>query len=85
MDNVFTFFEVVEWARQCHQPLEILLLDFEKAYEWVDGDFLEGTMSRMGFLARWISGVFVLYRSASNAVTIAGYVGSPLILSKSVR
>ena len=49
LDNVFTFYEVVEWARQSHQPIAIMLLDFEKAYDRVDWDFLEGSMLRMGF------------------------------------
>ena len=49
MDNVFTFYEAVEWARQLHQPIAIMLLDFEKAYDRVDWDFLEGSMLWMGF------------------------------------
>ena len=39
LDNVFTFYEAVEWARELHQSITIMLLDFEKAYERVDWDF----------------------------------------------
>lgn len=44
LDNVFTFYEAVEWAESSHQQMDVLLLDFEKAYDRVDWDFLEGTM-----------------------------------------
>ncbi|MCO5608782.1 hypothetical protein L7F22_062998 [Adiantum nelumboides] len=36
LDNVVTFYEAVEWARQTDQPTAIMLLDFEKAYDRVD-------------------------------------------------
>ncbi|MCO5562907.1 hypothetical protein L7F22_016543 [Adiantum nelumboides] len=36
LDNVVTFYEAVKWARQTGQPIAIMLLDFEKAYDRVD-------------------------------------------------
>ncbi|MCO5559544.1 hypothetical protein L7F22_013145 [Adiantum nelumboides] len=36
LDNLVTFYEAVEWARQTGQPTTIMLLDFEKAYDRVD-------------------------------------------------
>ncbi|MCO5561093.1 hypothetical protein L7F22_014714 [Adiantum nelumboides] len=36
LDNVVTFYEAVEWARQTDQPTAIMLFDFEKAYDRVD-------------------------------------------------
>ena len=76
--------EVVEWAKASSQHLAILLLDFEKAYDRVDWDYLEGTMLRMGFPPLWISGVAGLYKSASSAVTIGSFVGDSFHLSRSV-
>ncbi|MCO5558694.1 hypothetical protein L7F22_012280 [Adiantum nelumboides] len=70
LDNVVTFYEAVEWARQTGQPTAIMLLDFEKAYDRVDWGFLEGTLHRMGFPDAWIRGISALYRSASAVVTI---------------
>ena len=62
-----------------------MLLDFEKAYDRVDWDFLEGSMLRMGFPQRWITGVSALYRSGSAAVTIGGHVGRRFALTRSMR
>ncbi|MCO5563867.1 hypothetical protein L7F22_017517 [Adiantum nelumboides] len=85
LDNVVTFYEAVEWARQLEQPIAIMLLDFEKAYDRLDWAFLQGTLSRMGFSQPWIRGIFALYRSATTAVTIGGHVGKCFTLSRSVR
>ncbi|MCO5581581.1 hypothetical protein L7F22_035469 [Adiantum nelumboides] len=85
LDNVVSFYEAVEWARQTDQPTAIMLLDFEKAYDRVDWGFLEGTLHRMGFPDAWIRGISALYRSASAAVTIGGHVGRTFALSKLVR
>ena len=35
LDNVFTFYAAAEWANATSQRLAVLLLDFEKAYEWI--------------------------------------------------
>ncbi|MCO5573137.1 hypothetical protein L7F22_026902 [Adiantum nelumboides] len=85
LDNVVTFYEAVEWARQTGQPTTIMLLDFEKAYDRVDWGFLEGTLRRMGFPDAWTRGISALYRSSSAAVTIGGHVGRNFALSRSVR
>ena len=63
----------------------MLFLDFEKAYERVDWSFLEGTLARMEFPLQWITGISTLYRSASSAVTIGGFVGRSFDISRSVR
>ncbi|MCO5597486.1 hypothetical protein L7F22_051564 [Adiantum nelumboides] len=65
MANVVTFYETVEWARQTEQPIAIMLLDFEKAYDKVDWDFLEGTLSRMGFPQSWIQVISALAQIAT--------------------
>ena len=39
------------------QDLAMLFLDFEKAYDRVEWDFMEATPLRMGFPNIWIRGV----------------------------
>ncbi|MCO5609406.1 hypothetical protein L7F22_063632 [Adiantum nelumboides] len=85
LDNVVTFYEAVEWARQTEQPIAIMLLDFEKAYDRVDWGFLQGTLSRLGFPDAWIRGISALYRSATAELTIGGHVGRTFTLSRSVK
>ncbi|MCO5593972.1 hypothetical protein L7F22_047991 [Adiantum nelumboides] len=67
------------------QPTAIMLLEFEKAYDRVDSDLLEDTLSRMGFSQLWIQGISAFHRSATVAVTIGGHVGRSFTLSQSMR
>ena len=53
-DNITLFWEMVAFAKLHKQDLVVIFLDFEKAYDRVDWDFMEGTLLRMGFLNRWI-------------------------------
>ncbi|MCO5579950.1 hypothetical protein L7F22_033817 [Adiantum nelumboides] len=85
LDNLFCFHQEVEWARAFHTPLAILLLDFEKAYDRVDLDFLEGSLLRLVFSDALIRGVSALYRLAFNAMTIGGCVGRSFALPQSIR
>ena len=56
LDNIFTFWEANSLARMRVEPLAVLLLDFEKAYDRENWASLEDTMLRMGFLESWIKG-----------------------------
>ena len=49
LDNIFLAFEAIEWTLETKQELSMLLLDFEKAYNWVNWTFLWEVMARMGF------------------------------------
>jgi hypothetical protein len=57
IDNVFLAIEAMEWATETNQPMVMLLLDFEKAYDRVEWGFLEGTLNKLGFNSTWISWV----------------------------
>ena len=85
LDNIFTFWEAVSLARMQREPLAMLLLDFEKAYDRVDWAFLEDTMACMGFPSESIRGVASLYRSAHSQVLVAGGRGERFSISRSVR
>ena len=66
LDNIFTFWEAVSLARKRREPLAVLLLDFEKAYDWVDWAFLKDRMACMRFPIEWILGIASLFRSAHS-------------------
>ena len=52
--NIILFWEMVAFTELHKQDLTVLFIDFEKAYDRVDWDFMEGTLLRMGFPNRWI-------------------------------
>ena len=59
---------MIALAQHHKQSLVILLLDFEKAYDKVDWDFLEADLLKLGFSCAWIKGVSALYRHASSSL-----------------
>ena len=84
-DNIILFWEMVAFAEVQNQELAVLFLDFEKAYDRVDWNFMEGTLLKMGFPNRWIRGVSALYRNAHSSVLFAGDIGRRFSISRSVR
>jgi hypothetical protein len=40
LNNVFMVKETLEWAKENNQDLVLLLLDFEKAFDTIEWDFL---------------------------------------------
>ena len=85
MDNIYMFWEATAVAVKTEQKLAILLLDFEKAYDRVDWNFLEGIMYRLGFTEYWIRGVSCLYKNAYSQVLVARGIGRRFKITRSVR
>ena len=83
-DNIFSLWEALEWAMQSNQKLAIVLLDFDKAYDKVDWDFLEGTLLRFEFTNVWIRWIPSLYISAHSQVLIGGVKSERFHISRSI-
>jgi hypothetical protein len=49
LDNIFLTYETIAYAKQTHQPLLFLKLDFSNAYDKVDLKFLFATLEHLGF------------------------------------
>lgn len=44
LDNVFLAYEAMEWAKESHQDLVILMVDFQKAYDRINWTFFKSAM-----------------------------------------
>jgi len=49
LDGILVANEVVDEARKCHMELLLFKVDFEKAYDSIDWNYLEEVMLKMGF------------------------------------
>ena len=48
------FWKVIGIATKNKDDIVVLLLDFEKAYDRVNWDFMEDSFLRLGFLVQWV-------------------------------
>jgi len=65
--------------------LVLLLLDFEKAFDRIEWDFLFKALDKLGFSPTWVRWVASLYRDATSAIKVNGVAGPDFQLARSVR
>ncbi len=70
---------------ESNQDLVLLLLDFEKAFNRIEWDFLFTALTKLGFSNTWVKWVHTLYHKASSAIKINGEAGLVFQLVRSVR
>ena len=77
--------DVVHYASFSGQPIALLSLDQEKAFDRVDWGFMHSTLVSMGFGQSFVKWVDLFYTDASSAVSVNGYLSSFFSLSRGVR
>jgi hypothetical protein len=85
LDNVFMAQEALGWAEESNQDLVLLLLDFEKAFDRIEWNFLFTALEKLGFKDIWIRWVSSLYKEATSAIKMNGELGPDFQLARSVR
>lgn len=77
--------ETIDRARHSQQPMIFLKLDFSKAYDKVDWDFLFAAMAKLGFPESFLSMIRILFRDASNHVNVNGKLTPDFPINRGVR
>lgn len=72
LDGVLIANEVIDCMKSSKSGGIILKVDFEKAYDCVNWDFLQFLLSRMGFGLKWISWIMECVSSALVSVLVNG-------------
>jgi hypothetical protein len=60
-------------------------LDFEKAFNRIEWDFLFTALTKLGFSSTWVQWVHTLHHEASSVIKINGEAGPVFQLARSVR
>lgn len=84
-DTVNTIRDVIEWVKGKEQGGIILNLDFNKAFDRVEHEYLFRTLEEFGFGCRIVEWIKLLYRDAKSRVKVNGILTDPFNLERSVR
>lgn len=85
LDNVFLAYKAMEWAQESNQDLVILMIDFEKAYDRANWNFLREAMRELDFHEEWIAQTAALYEGARSSVLVNGKQTQEYELERGVR
>lgn len=75
----------MEWAKTSNQDTAMFLVDFEKAYDRVEWDFILMMLRAFGFPSEFCKYVQILLKYASALVEVNGSLSQPIPLSRSIR
>jgi hypothetical protein len=85
LDNIYLTHETIAYAKQTHQPLLFLKLDFSKAYDKVDLVFLFSALTRLGFPTSFVRMVRLLFQDAVARVNVNGKATQAFPIQQGVR
>lgn len=85
LDGVLTINELVDLAQKKRKECIILKVDFEKAYDSVDWDYLQYMTRRMGFCDKWMGQMDACVFSGQVSVHVNGSPIEEFKLRKGLR
>jgi exonuclease III len=85
LDNILLTQETLAWADQSRQDLLFLKLDFSKAFDMIDWEFLFEAMSLMGFPGEFLGMIKLLFHDAEACVKVNGFTSESFRIKRGVR
>ncbi|GKB90683.1 reverse transcriptase domain, reverse transcriptase zinc-binding domain protein [Tanacetum coccineum] len=85
LDGVLIANEAIEFLKKKREKCLIFKVDFEKAYDSINWNFLLNIMNRMGFRVKWCKWVEVCLRSSSMSILVNGSPTEEFGLERGVR
>uniref|UniRef100_A0A803K3B6 Reverse transcriptase domain-containing protein n=1 Tax=Xenopus tropicalis TaxID=8364 RepID=A0A803K3B6_XENTR len=84
-ENLYIVRDVLEDVMQRDQGIALLSLDFEKAYDRVNHDFMFTVLTRFGFSKGFINKLKVLYKNVTSEILVNGFKTEPIEVKSGVR
>ncbi|KAJ0805636.1 putative RNA-directed DNA polymerase [Helianthus annuus] len=72
LDGPLIVNEIISWIKKKKDKAFILKIDFDKAYDNVNWNFLVSIFQEMGFHEKWCSWIMGILKSASSSVLVNG-------------
>lgn len=64
--------EVCSWAKKAKEKIFVLMVDFEKAFESLNSNYLDSIMEQMGFNCKWCGWIQGFLKSDRASVLVNG-------------
>lgn len=85
LDGALIASEIIDSCKKKKLPAVILKLDFHKAFDSVSWNFLEWSLSQMGFPLQWVKWIKACVNSASASILVNGSPTPPIKHQKGLR
>ncbi|GJV29956.1 putative RNA-directed DNA polymerase [Tanacetum coccineum] len=85
LDGVLVINEVVEFIKKSRKKCLIFKVDYEKAYDCVNWEFLDATMLQMGFGTKWYGWIRACLESATSLILVNGSPTKEFVLERGIR
>jgi hypothetical protein len=85
LENLITAWEAMDWAKCSRQNSTLLLLDFEKAYDRIEWNFIIMVLQSFGFPPYFCNVVQTFLQDAYAQIEINGSLSDPFPLGRSIR
>jgi hypothetical protein len=85
LDGILVANEVVDEARKHKKELLLFKVDFEKAYDSIDWNYLDAVMLKMGFPTLWRKWIKECIGTASTSVLVNGSPTEEFYLERGLR
>ena len=83
--NIRIIQDVIDYCENNEQDGAILFLDFQKAFDTVNHEFLKNVLKKYNFGSSFIKWVDIMYHNADACVTNNGWTSKPFKINKGIR
>ena len=84
-ENVRLILDLINYCDNKHIPGALLFIDFEKAFDFLDWNFIQNTLSHFNFGREFRTWINTLYNNTSSCVLNNGFFTSYFRVSRGVR
>ena len=77
--------DIIDYAEECNLNGVLLFLDYQKAFDSIEWNFMNMTLEKFGFGNAFINLVKMLYKNANNKIVNNGWVSNSFEISRGIR